>query len=294
VTTASFDPTLTHGRTFWDLVAESFGKTILVVSLAILLLLVVVAVVYTIVMYRRASRENREFTLFPPAIGPRFGALQAGRDASRELSAASAAPHVEHAVKAALGVARAAHQILSATDEAAAADREGYLLYILASETTQRAGVTRRASILVLQQEGDGELSMVLRNGYPIDSFEQPPRPFPKKEYDRLGVGMCWAAVNECTHQNPRDAIVRHVFNVPDVTKERSFYKVLGHHQFESILVAPVLTVLPDGSQELFGVVCLDSDRKEHYNEADQYLVALAALELAASFKAKGRLAHRI
>ena len=117
-----------------------------------------------------------------------------------------------------------------------------------------------------------------MRNGYPINLFEQPPKPFPKKEYD-LGVGMCWAAVNECTHQNVRDTIVRHVFNVPDVHKERSFYVVVGHHHFESILVAPILATLPDGSSELFGVVCLDSDRKEHYNEADQYLVALAALE---------------
>ncbi len=280
--TNAFQPA--HGRTFWDLVAESFGKTILVVSLGILFLLVVVAVVYTIVMYRRAARENREFTLFPPSIGPRFGApVEAAR------TEALAAANVEHAVKAALGVARAAHQILATTDEATAADREGYLLYILASETTQRAGVTRRASILVVNRDAEGELAMALRGGYPIDLFEQPPKPFPKKEYDRLGVGMCWAAVNECTHQNAKDAIVRHVFNVPDVAKERSFYVIVGHHHFESILIAPILTTLPDGSSELFGVVCLDSDRKEHYNEADQYLIALAALELAAAFKAKGR-----
>jgi hypothetical protein len=284
------------GRTWPDFLHEhATAGVVLTLALAAVTMFLF-GMAFIAVAYRRAVREGRSFDAWggylfklgapsasaatasssshPPASAPRSsGAIVAAAAAADPVDP----PNV--VVRGALALVRAAHSIATAPTDAEANEREGYLLSALYTATTHLEGTTRRASILKVSALSGGDEAMTVHHGFPETTFVKPHTVFRRSAFEADGAGLCWAAVHACRGPHGGESIKRQVFHAPDVAKEASYLHVPGHHSFKSILIAPIHV---DG--HLLGVVCLDSAQTDHYEEDDQYLIAIAALALATAW----------
>jgi hypothetical protein len=293
------------GRTWPDVIDEHAQVGVVLALLSVFLVVFFVSTFFLVVAYRRAIHEGRSFDavggwLFrlgaPSANGAASAneaekrgstAGQAGETSSGRVAAASdTAPltgEPPHATaRGALAIVRAALEIAMAKTEADANEREGYLLTALFNSTTHQEGATRRASLLKVTEDASGDSSMRVHQGFPETSFRKPYTRFSSKAFRENGAGLCWAAVYACGGGHSGESIKRNVFHAPDVSKETSFVSTPGHHAFRSVLIAPVSV-----EGHLFGVLCLDSEEIDHYEEDDQHMIATAALALAVAWQAR-------
>ncbi|MGA7118477.1 MAG: GAF domain-containing protein [Polyangiaceae bacterium] len=285
------------GRTWPDVVHEHAQAGFVLSLVASLLVMLLVGTVFVVIAYRRAGREGRSFDAFggwlfklgapaPPTDGDAAARPVGSGSTSTERPSSEVRPGddpASPAARGALAIVRAALEIATAASDTVANDREGYLLTALFNSTTHHEGTTRRASILTIVDEPDGDRTMTVHQGFPERSFRRPYARFSSRAFDRDGAGLCWAAVHACRGGHAGDSIKRNVFHAPDVSKETSFVATPGHHAFKSLLVAPILV---DG--QLLGAICLDSEQTDHYEADDQHLIATAALALAGAWHARG------
>jgi hypothetical protein len=290
------------GRTWPDFLHEHATAGVVLTLLLAVLAMFLVGIIFIAVAYRRAIREGRSFDawggylfkLGPPSSPPAAGATHSssqpppstprsgGGPAPAGPTGIPEAPNV--VVRGALALVRAAQSIATAPTAADAEEREGYLLSALYTATTHHEGTTRRASILKVTALPGGDEAMSVHHGFPETTFVKPHTIFRRSAFEADGAGLCWAAVHACKGPHGGDSIKRNVFHAPDVTKEASYVPAPGHHAFKSILIAPVHI---DG--HLLGVVCLDSAQTDHYEEDDQYLIAIAALALGAAWHGRAK-----
>jgi hypothetical protein len=287
------------GRTWPDFLHEHATAGVLMTGTVAVLVMFTVGLVFVFIAYRRAVKEGRTFdawggylfklgapTPTTPASSssgsmPSIATPPSGRMAAAVAAGAAVDPP-SRVVRGALALVRAAHAIAVAVDEAEANDREGYLLTALHESTKHHDGTTRRASILKVTPVAGGDDAMSVHHGFPETSFVRPHARFLRSAFDSDGAGLCWTAVHACRAGHSTESIKRSVFHAPDVSKESSFVRIPGHHAFKSILIAPVQVV-----GRLLGVVCLDSEQTDHYEEDDQYLIAIAALALGTAWQAR-------
>jgi hypothetical protein len=290
------------GRTWPDFLHEHATVGIVLTLVLAAIAMFFVGLGFIAVAYRRAVREGRSFDawggylfkLGPPSAhggpaavsgvgsGPPPSAPHSAGPAPGGAPAALDPPNA--VVRGALALVRSAQSIATASTDAEANEREGYLLSALYTATTHHEGTTRRASILKVSVVPGGDEAMSVHHGFPDADFVKPYTVFRKSAFETDGAGLCWAAVHACKGAHGGDSIKRNVFHASDVTKEASYVHVPGHHTFKSILVAPIHI---DG--HLLGVVCLDSAQTDHYEEDDQYLVAIAALALGAAWHGRAK-----
>jgi hypothetical protein len=276
------------GRTAWDFLAESRWVLLVLVPTLVVLLIVVV---FAIFMYLRAKREGRSFELIPPRIGARDELAHDAEDTQDDPPLAEVVDH-ETPLRAALEIARHGNAIALSKDDVAAAAHEGALLNTVVTFTTPGyEGVRRRASVLEAVENAAGERVLRVRTGSPPELFKTPHREFLLAEYKRFAKGLCWAAVDGCLRALGANAhsLDQFVLSVDAVDEATSYLEVPGHHPFASILIAPMLFEDSRGGVQVQGVVCLDSSETEHYSAVDGYLLALAAAELGAAWRTRGR-----
>jgi hypothetical protein len=106
---------------------------------------------------------------------------------------------------------------------------------------------------------------------------------FPEAEYAEKGLGLCWLVRDKVRgfRWGPDELPVVYV---PDTKEEKSYKR--GARHFESILLAPILRW---GTGELVGVVCLDSEKPNHYGKNDKWLIGLVAMSIASAWAARER-----
>jgi hypothetical protein len=300
------DPAKDTGRTWPDFLHEHATAGVLLTSTVAVTVMFLVGLVFVFVAYKRAVKEGRSFDAWGGYLfklgspTPTTSASNSSVSSTTRVStpgsghlpaaptrADAALDPPSRVARGALALVRAAQAIAIAPSSAEANDREGYFLTALHESTKHHEGTTRRASILkVIPLPGSDE-AMSVHHGFPESSFVRPHTQFLRTAFERDGAGLCWAAVHACRAGHSTDSIKRNVFHAPDVSRESSFVRVPGHHAFQSVLIAPVHV-----AGRLLGVVCLDSEQTAHYEEEDQYLIALAALALGTAWQAR-RMAGR-
>lgn len=243
---------------------------------------------------RRAKAEGREYNAFwglshIGALAPVPPPTSVDAPSTKGVVPGS----VELFAKTSLALARVSQELGLAETESAMADREGYLLAALIAGTSDVAGTIRRASILEVRDAPDDDEAMFVRRGVPAGLFVQPHASFSKAKFELHGAGLCWAAVHACLTPSAVDTIRQRVFHAPDLTSQPSYVPHHGHHQFKSILIAPIIAG-SGRNRMVLGAVCLDSEGESHYTETDQQLVAAAALALSSAWLMRGAiLAYR-
>jgi hypothetical protein len=290
------------GRTWPDFLHEHAGAGVVLTGTVAIFAMFVVGLVFVFVAYRRAVKEGRSFEawggylfkLGAPTAMERVAtssslssstppsSFSSGRMPAAHAGAAASTDARSRVARGALALVRAAQAIAAAANEAEANDREGYFLTALHESTKHHDGTTRRASILKVSPLAGGDEAMSVRHGFPETSFVKPHAQFLRSAFESDGAGLCWAAVHACRAGHATESIKRNVFHAPDVSKESSFVRIPGHHAFKSILIAPVHV-----AGRLLGVLCVDSEQTDHYEEDDQYLIALAALALGTAWHAR-------
>jgi hypothetical protein len=288
------------GRTWPDFLHEHATAGVVMTATVAVLVMFSVGLVFVFIAYRRAVQEGRSFDAWggflfklgaptstttassPSTSVPPVSSPTSGHMASVPAGGGGAVDPPSRVARGALALVRAAQAISVSTGDADASDREGYLLTALHESTKHHDGTTRRASILKVTPLSGGDEAMSVHHGFPETSFVKPHAQFLRSAFERDGAGLCWAAVHACRAGHSTESIKRNVFHAPDVSKEASFVRIPGHHSFKSILIAPV-----QAAGQLLGVVCLDSEQTDHYEEDDQYLIALAALALGTAWQAR-------
>jgi GAF domain-containing protein len=162
---------------------------------------------------------------------------------------------------------------LTVEEDPIAISLERKMLGLLLTATRPTQGKERRASILRAIPRGDDQ-AMVLRVGYPSESFEFPVE-FLRSDYLGTEKGLCWKAGFHAQALNSAESLPS-VLAVPDVSKDPSYLVKTGHHTFRSILLAPIMA-----GTEVMGVVCLDSQEVNHYQDRDHYIITMLAHHLS-------------
>jgi hypothetical protein len=293
------------GRTWPDFLHEHATAGVLLTATVAVLVMFLVGLVFVFIAYRRAVADRRSFDAWggylfklgapePAKSGEsssasaRTGSLPSSGHLQAAAAAGVALDPSSKVARGALALVRAAQAIANAPTDAEANDREGYFLTALHESTKHHDGTTRRASILKVSALPGGDEAMSVHHGFPETSFVKPHTQFRRSAFEQDGAGLCWAAVHACSAGHGADSIKRSVFHAPDVSRESSFVRIPSHHSFKSVLIAPVTV-----AGRLLGAVCLDSEQTAHYEENDQYLMAIAALALGTAWQARRLAAGR-
>ena len=192
------------GRTWPDVVHEHAQAGFVLSLVASLLVMLLVGTVFVVIAYRRAGREGRSFDAFggwlfklgapaPPTDGDAAARPVGSGSTSTERPSSEVRPGddpASPAARGALAIVRAALEIATAASDTVANDREGYLLTALFNSTTHHEGTTRRASILTIVDEPDGDRTMTVHQGFPERSFRRPYARFSSRAFDRDGAGL--------------------------------------------------------------------------------------------------------
>jgi len=190
--------------------------------------------------------------------------------------------NVDEFLHSAYRICHGAGEALIATGAATIDNAEANLLFLLLASTTQEANTHRRASVMLLEGAGVNR-ALNVRSHYPAPLFRNERMTFPESDFATDG-GLCWLV---------DDALKRFTWGeelplvyVPDTAdvKHSKHYR-RGAHHFATILFAPVLKW---GTNELLGVVCLDSEKAHHYSSLDKRLISIVAISLAAVWANRG------